>query len=682
MSDTASAASTSHRRLLTGVTSIEDKRLLFVDARLAETRAYERLRANPHDLNARLLLSAAMRARGDAKSAKATVEPLACELPHLVSLQFELGLAHAALGEHQAAFDTLSKAADLSAERPDIWYALVDEWAVVRGADDRLGGDAELLRIQDDIREGRLESAEASLGERVRNNPKDSAALKLAADALLLLARQAGAEGVLVRCLDVDPDFRLARFRYATELFARTQYRRALPLIEQLIASDPAEVLFRLMRGVALYKSGQYEGALSALEALLAELPKHPGLRLTYAATLRALRRTEETTTAMLEAIEMLPAFGAGYRDLATVKSFRFGRSHVDALKRQLSRPDLPPFNRAQLHFALGRALEDQREFEGSFENYRIFNSLLDVKIPYDPQERTKFIARSKAFFTAELFQKHAGRGSQSGAPIFIVGMPRAGSTLVEQILSSHSQVYGTGELLHMNSVATLLDDGKTVDGGIVRRYPEVLGEMDPDLFESLGEQYLGLAQQTELPRFTDKLPGNYVHLGLIQLILPHAKIVDVRRHPLDCGFSCFKTLFPQGQPFSHSLENIGRCYSEYVDLMAHYDSVLPGKVHRVIYERLVENPEDEVRRLLDYLGLPFEESCLRFHEQERVVITMSSEQVRMPLYKTGKDYWRNYEPWLGPLKKALGPVLDSYPEAPRVYGRIKGTMTARLEMT
>jgi hypothetical protein len=401
---------------------------------------------------------------------------------------------------------------------------------------------------------------------------------------------------------------------------------------------------------------------------------------LTYASTVRALRRGEDSTAAMLRVIELLPAFGAAYRDLATVKSFRFQPRHIEALRRQLARPELPPYNRAQLHFALGKALEDQREFAESFEHYRLFNSMVGERTPYEAQDRTRFVARAKALFTTEFFQKHKGRGSDSAAPIFIVGMPRSGSTLVEQILSSHSQVHGSGELLHMNSVAALLDDGKTVEG-VLRRYPEVLGEMDPDLFESLGEQYLALAQQTDLPRFTDKLPGNFVHVGLLQLILPNAKIIDTRRHPLDCGLSCFKTLFPQGQPFTHRLEDIGRYYADYVDLMAHYDSVLPGKVHRIIYERLVENPEQEVRKLLDYLELPFEESCLRSHEQERVVLTMSSEQVRMPLYKTGRDYWRNYEPWLGPLKKALGPVLESYPDAPRVFGRIRGTMSAQLEV-
>ena len=273
---------------------------------------------------------------------------------------------------------------------------------------------------------------------------------------------------------------------------------------------------------------------------------------------------------------------------------------------------------------------------------------------------------RSKAFFTPALFAERAGEGCAAPDPIFIVGLPRSGSTLLEQILASHPLVEGTQELPDIISIARELGGKRprveTSD------YPEALEELEADQLHQLGERYLKqtrIQRKTGAPFFIDKMPNNWAHVGLIQLILPNAKIVDARRHPLGCCFSGFKQHFARGQHFTYSLEDIGKYYRDYVDLMAHFDRVLPRRVHRVIYEQIVDDTEAEVRRLLDYCGLPFDERCLRFHENERPVRTASSEQVRQPIYREGKDHWRNYEPWLGPLERALGPVLTTYPSTP-----------------
>jgi hypothetical protein len=275
-------------------------------------------------------------------------------------------------------------------------------------------------------------------------------------------------------------------------------------------------------------------------------------------------------------------------------------------------------------------------------------------------------MARSVKLFTREFLEARKGAGANSNAPIFVVGLPRAGSTLIEQILASHSQVEGTMELPDIISIATRLD-GKRRKGE-ESLYPEILADKSAEELRALGEQYLERTKvQRKLGRayFVDKMPNNFAHLGLIHLILPNAKIIDARRHPLACCFSGFKQHFARGQNFTYDLGDIGRYYSDYASLMAHFDAILPGRVHRVIYEKMVDDPQTEVRRLLDYCGLPFEENCLRFYENDRAVRTASSEQVRQPIYREGVDHWRNFEPWLGPLKDALGPVLAAYPQAP-----------------
>jgi hypothetical protein len=310
--------------------------------------------------------------------------------------------------------------------------------------------------------------------------------------------------------------------------------------------------------------------------------------------------------------------------------------------------------------------LEDAQAFEESFEHYRQGAALRRQELDYDPERGSEHVRRCKALFTAEFFAARSQAGSPAPDPIFVVGLPRAGSTLIEQILSSHSRVEGTMELPDILTIAARL-------GGRRKRsetsaYPEVLAELSPDELTRLGEQYLertNIQRKLGRPFFIDKMPNNFAHVGLIHLILPKAKIIDARRHPLGCCFSAFKQHFARGQAFTYDLEEIGRYYADYVELMAHFDAVLPGRVHRVIYEQMVADPEAEVRRLLDYCGLPFEDACLKFYETERAVRTASSEQVRQPIYTDAVEHWTNYEPWLGPLKAALGPVLEAYPSAP-----------------
>jgi hypothetical protein len=328
--------------------------------------------------------------------------------------------------------------------------------------------------------------------------------------------------------------------------------------------------------------------------------------------------------------------------------------------------PALTDDDRLHLLFSLGKAYEDAAAYALAFQRYDAGNALRRASLDYDAEETSGHVARCKALFSRSFFAARAGQGSPRPDPIFIVGLPRSGSTLVEQILASHSQVEGTQELPDVEVMAARL-------GGDARRasegaYPDILAVLSPLELTALGEEYLRRAKihrKTGAPVFVDKMPNNFAHIGLIQLMLPNAKIIDVRRHPVGCCFSAFKQHFAMGQPFTYGLGDLARYYGDYVELMAHFDEVLPGRVHRVIYEQLVAEPEVEVRRLLAHCGLPFEESCLRFYENDRAVRTASSEQVRRPIFTEAMEHWRHFQPWLGPLMRDLAPVLETYPRAP-----------------
>ena len=383
---------------------------------------------------------------------------------------------------------------------------------------------------------------------------------------------------------------------------------------------------------------------------------------MSYGHSLKTIGRQADCIAAYRRCLALGPQLGEAWWSLANLKTFRFDETDVAAMEAQLARGDIGEEDRFHLQFALGKALEDAGAFERSFGHYRDGAALRRAAIDYDADHTTAHAARSKAVLTRALFDARPDWGSAAPDPIFIVGLPRSGSTLIEQILSSHSAVEGTMELPDIISIARRL-------GGRQRRdqpsaYPEALEALDAETCLALGEEFLErtrIQRKLGRPFFIDKMPNNFAHVGLIHLILPRAKIIDARRHPLGCCFSAFKQHFARGQTFSYDLTELGRYYADYVDLMTHFDAVLPGAVHRVIYERMVADPEAEVRRLLNYCGLPFEPGCLKFYENDRAVRTASSEQVRQPIFTDGVDQWRAYEPWLGPLKTALGPVLTTW---------------------
>jgi tetratricopeptide (TPR) repeat protein len=408
--------------------------------------------------------------------------------------------------------------------------------------------------------------------------------------------------------------------------------------------------------------NSDYIGSMELWRGLIRDYPKRPECWVPYGNALRTVGKRDDCIAALRRAIELNPAFAPAWISLADLKTFRFSLSDIGQIERALTRLDLPTDDRTNLHFALGKAHADVNAFEKSFHCFARANAIRRLAVKHDPDVLTVYVARCKQVFTSELFQKFAGSGSGRPDPIFLVGMPRAGSTLVEQILASHSQIEGTSELADL---ATLSRDIQNLATEQNQKFPDVICRADADFLHRYGERYLAMTQihrKSGRPFFTDKMGANFAHVGLIHLILPGAKIIDVRRHPMACCFSNFSHVF---QDNAYRLTDMARLYCDYVELMAHFDAVLPGRVHRIFYEELVSNPEAEIRRTLDYLGLGFEDACLNFFDTERAVTTMSAQQVRRPIYREALEYWRNYEPWLGSLKSALGPVYEMYPKVP-----------------
>jgi tetratricopeptide (TPR) repeat protein len=480
------------------------------------------------------------------------------------------------------------------------------------------------------------------------------------------LRRYEDAEALLTRALELAPGFTAARQNLASIYYRHNRPQDVIAQADILLKADPRNAGTRALKAAALGQLGEYAQAAMIYRQILKEFPNQPASWMSYGHTLKTLGEQDESVAAYRRGIELRPETGEAYWSLANLKTFRFTDAEIETIRAQLRRTDLAPDDRFHFEFSLGKALEDAGQYEESFAHYARGNALRRESVPYDPNDTSELVRRSKAFFTPDFLRIHQGMGSEAPDPIFVVGLPRAGSTLIEQILSSHSQVEGTMELHDIGHMARKIGGpGKKAKASA---YPDALAEFSPERFKALGEEYLSrtrIQRKSGKPFFIDKMPNNFQHIGFIHLILPNAKIIDARRHPLGCCFSCFKQHFARGQTFAYGLDDLGRYYADYVELMAHYDAVMLERVHRVFYENMVADPEAEVRRLLEYCGLPFEQSCLRFYENDRAVRTASSEQVRMPIFRDGVDHWQNFEPWLGPLKEALGPVLTSYPAAP-----------------
>ena len=519
-------------------------------------------------------------------------------------------------------------------------------------------GDAELMAAAAALAEGRIAVAERLLRPRLKRLPTDVAAMRMLAELAGRLGRYADAETLLRRALELAPSFREARFNLATILHRRARSTDALSEIDALLRLDPANPSYRNLRAAALARLGEFDTALADYATLLADHPQQPKGWMSYGHALKTVGRTGEAIAAYRTALTQQPTLGEAWWSLANLKTVRFDAADVAAMTAAQAGP-LADDDRLHLDFALGKAAADRDAHATAFAHYAAGNAARAAQIRYDAGDTSRAVERARAFFTAERFAACAGQGDPAPDPIFVVGMPRSGSTLIEQILSSHSQVEGTTELPDLPALAWAVGARTSAKGATA--YPEALADLSPAELAALGRDYLDRTRpqrKTTCPRFIDKLPNNWLHAGLIRLILPNATIIDARRHPLACGWSNFTQHFARGQGFSYSLADFGHYYRDYAALMDHFADAAPGMVHRVDHEAMVADTEATIRALLTACRLPFDPACLRFWETDRAVRTPSSEQVRQPIFTSSTDAWRAYDEWLGPLRAALGPAL------------------------
>ena len=513
------------------------------------------------------------------------------------------------------------------------------------------------------IRKGELGKAEALLRGHVKSHPLDVNAIRLLGEVGLSLGALNDAQSLLAQAVQLAPGYEAARYGYANVLYRRHKYEKALEQLALLLAIDPNNPDWLTLQAACLVDLNDHESAIQILQRITASHPHYRQAWLSLGHAQRALGNTAESILAYEQAISVGSGVGEAFWSLANLKTYRFNDEQVDAMTVLAQQEDCDFRDYYHLLFALGKALEDRDEHQRAMAAYLKANQVRGRAVPWDMKGFEDDTLGIMQFFTEDFFLHRSNWGYDAPDPIFVVGLPRAGSTLIEQILASHSLVEGTAELADIIAIARDLS-GKRRRGDR-SQYPGVLADLDKSSIEVLGTRYIDgtrTQRQTNAPFFIDKMPNNFSHVGLIKLILPRAKIIDARRHPLDCCFSGFKQLFASGQGFTYGMQRIGHYYQWYANTMDHWDKVLPGAVHRVHHEALVENPEIEVRRLLDYCGLPFESQCLAFHETNRKVRTASSEQVRQPLNRSGMGRWRPYEAWLEPLKAALGDRLRDYP--------------------
>jgi tetratricopeptide (TPR) repeat protein len=517
----------------------------------------------------------------------------------------------------------------------------------------------ELLAVTNHIHEGRIFRAEEIARAFLQRNPTHVEGMRLLADIGSRLGVQEDADFLLESAVELDPENIQLRIDYIQVLRKRQKFAAALEQANYLMSRDPDNPVFQSHYAIESMQAGDYETALEYFDRVLTALPDDPATLVSRGHALKTYGRTEDAIVSYRRAAKVAPGHGDAWYGLANLKTYRFTDDELAAMETQASAPDLDHMSRIHIAFALGKAREDQKDYDAAFAAYAKGNALKHQTIRYTTEQMQAELAAQKTHCTTSLFEIQNGKGYPAPDPIFIVGLPRAGSTLIEQILASHPDVDGTLELPNILSLAHRLRGRSQITDR--DRYPRILHDMTAEELCALGEDYIENTRihRQGAPFFTDKMPNNFRHIGLIHLILPNAKIIDARRNPMDCCWSGFKQLFAEGQEFTYSLEDIGHYYQAYVDLMKHWNSVLPaGRILRVQHEDVLDDLEGQVRRMLEYCGLPFDERCVNFYQTERAVRTASSEQVRRPINKAGLEQWRPYESHLGPLKTALGPDL------------------------
>jgi tetratricopeptide (TPR) repeat protein len=623
-----------------------------------------------HDPQALYLLAVSQRYQRKLERAARTLDRLIEQHPDHARAWQERGHVGLSANELPIAREAYAQAVQRNPALLASWKALANLYELTGMADRAARARAEiahltalpepLLGALSLLYDGKLAKADRLCRHFLRQNKQHVEGMRILAQIGEQLGVLTDAEFLLETALELEPGNTRVRYDLANLLLKMQKFEKALDQTTALVRVAHDDFRFLALHANALAGVGDHQAAIDAYNRVIGAREGQFVLLVMRGHAEKTIGRLEDAIESYRSAYRMHPQYGDAFWSLANTKTYRFTDNEIGHMRRAETAEDIDTDDRIHMCFALGKALEDRGDYACSFEYYERGNSLKQGLVRHDPEFLARRVDAQKALLTTEFFAEKADVGCSARDPIFIVGLPRAGSTLLEQILASHSMVDGTMELPNITALAERLRSplGHSVKAGAEPRYPGILAELDSDYFRRFGEQFLEDTRvyRHSAPMFIDKNPNNFFHVGLIRLILPNAKVIDARRHPMSCCFSGFKQLFGQGQEFSYGLEEIGDYYRRYVELMAHWDEVLPGFVLRVQHEDVVDDLAGQVRRLLEFCGLPFEDACLEYHKTERSVRTPSSEQVRQPIYRSGLDAWQHYEPWLAPLKAALGP--------------------------
>jgi len=660
-------------RQQTGLKSIQEKIVAkrFDDA-LADLANL--LRSDPRNVEALYMKAVCLRYTLQFDAALECLETLKSVAPEYGRAHQEEGHTYRDWGRLDNALQAYARACRFNPALESSWRGQLDimrqkglerQAIQVQGQLERLSKLPQpLIGVMDLIAQGHLLKAEDICRQFLQKVPHHVEGMRLLATIGLRLGVLDDAEFLLESATKLEPDNVQVRIDYIQALRKRQKFEQALDQARYLLETSPENVQFKSLFAVESMQAGDYETAVRVFDEILKAIPGDPVTLTSKGHAYKTRGQYEPAVSSYRAALASQPQYGEAYYSLANLKVYTFSDDEIRNMHVQESDRNVAHTDRIYLCFALGKAYEDAGDFATSFEYYQRGNHLKKSQSRYNAEQMSEELLAQREVCGAELFERRSGAGHSAPDPIFIVGLPRAGSTLLEQILSSHSQVDGTMELPNILSLSqSLRRRGRQ---SAASGYPQVLAELSAEELELFGQQFITDTKihRKAAPFFIDKMPNNFRHIGLIHLILPNARVIDARRHPMACCFSGFKQLFAEGQEFTYDLEDIGRYYRDYVGLMDHWNEVLPGKVLRVHYEDVVADLEPQVRRLLDYCQLPFEQACVDYHKTERAVRTPSSEQVRKPIFKTGLEQWRHFEPHLDPLKMALGPILDRYPIA------------------
>ena len=636
----------------------------------AEARCRAALAQYPGDINMQALLGALLVKLDRRVEAERTLREVVADAPSFAKPAEDLGFLLVQSGRPAEALPFLERATRLDPSLERAWFTLGKALALLgRGKEadvafekcfERSPERRIMALAAEHQKEGRLDEAERLYRRVLRDNPRNVDALRLLALIAVNADRPDDAELLLQQAIDIAPDFMQAILDLGRIRKEQDRYGEALECFDRAIALEPAQPQAHYLRAATLARASFTHEAIAAYRECLKLRPGHIGALLGVGHVLKAVGDYDGAVASYGACIREAPDSGETYWSLANLKTYRFDDPSVTDMEKRAAAQDDNVQSQVNFHFALGKACEDRGDYESAWRHYRTGNEKQRVEIVYDPVQTEVMNDRLVDVFSAEFLASHGDAGDPDPSPIFILGLPRSGSTLLEQILASHDEVEGTSELPYIGRMATSLNRNRAQ--GI--NYPEAMRELAAPNLSALGRDYLALAgmhRRSGAPRFIDKMPNNFPNVGLIALILPNAKIIDARRHPLDACLSCYRQLFAKGQNFTYDLTEIGEYYLQYQRMMDHWARVLPGRVLTVQYEEVVADFETQARRLLEFCGLSWQDACLRFYESDRPVRTPSSEQVRQPIYDRSVGHWRRYERHLGELMTVIEPIRERY---------------------